>query len=149
MTSVAHRSDPDHVRLLSVLLAVAVAVSVVHYVDSVVNFADYPKSGVIPNPSALVIALSWFAFTAAGAAGYVLYRRGPSPLAALLIAAYSGSGLIGFLHYSVDGAFGMPWWRHVHVVADIVCGLALLGFAIWSARQPATLRPMRTAQGGG
>jgi hypothetical protein len=133
--------DSAHLALLTLLLAIAVPVSAVHYVDSVANFSDYPKSTVLPNPSALLIALSWFAFTAAGAAGYLMYRRQPSPAAVLLIALYSGSGLIGFLHYSVAGALDMPWWRHLHVVADIGLGVAIFGFAVWAARQPRTVRP--------
>ncbi|MDO9354618.1 MAG: hypothetical protein Q7T55_13050 [Solirubrobacteraceae bacterium] len=135
--------DPTRVALLTLLLAIALPVSVVHYVDSVANFADYPKSTVLPNPSALLIALSWFAFTAAGVAGYLQYRRRPSPTALLLIAFYSGSGLVGFLHYSVPGALDMPWWRHLHVIADILLGVVIFGFAIWAARQPAAVRVTR------
>jgi hypothetical protein len=26
----------------------------------------------------------------------------------------------------------MPWWRHTHVVIDILCGIAVLGFAVWA-----------------
>ncbi len=130
-----HPSDPTKVERLTGLLAIAVPVSVVHYVDNVVNFSDYPQSSTIVSPTALVIGLAWFAFTAAGAAGYVMYRRAPSPRALLLLGLYSGSGLIGFGHYSVAGAFDMPWWRQLHIVADIVCGLAIFVFAIWAARR--------------
>lgn len=135
-TSPAASGDPTKLMLLTVLLALALPISVVHYADSVANFADYPKSTVIPNPSALLIAISWFAFTAAGVAGYLLYRRAPSPRALVLLAFYSGSGLVGFGHYTVPGALDMPWWRHLHVLGDIACGLAIFGFAIWAARQP-------------
>jgi hypothetical protein len=26
----------------------------------------------------------------------------------------------------------MVWWRQVHVIADIICGLLLFAFALWS-----------------
>jgi len=45
------------------------------------------------------------------------------------LAVYSGSGLVGFAHYSVDGAFDMPLWRQAHVVADIVLGVTILVLA--------------------
>ena len=57
-------------RTLRVLLAVAIAVSVVHYADNVANFADYPEPDSGPAPSRTVIAVAWFAFTAAAVAGY-------------------------------------------------------------------------------
>lgn len=131
-----NRAATPRITLLTRLLVAAVLVSIVHYVDSVANFSDYPKSSVLPNPSALVIGASWFAFSAAGLAGYILYRRSQSETSLLLLGLYSGSGLVGILHYSVPGALDMPWWRHAHVLADIALGAAILGFAIWAARSP-------------
>lgn len=117
---------------LKLLLAVAVLVSIVHYVDNVANFADYPKPTSGPAPSQGVIAASWFVFTAAGAAGLVLFIRDRIRAAAAALAVYSMSGLVGLGHYTVPGAFDMPWWRQLHVVADIACGAAVFGFAIWA-----------------
>jgi hypothetical protein len=128
----------DHeraVRLLSGILAVAVVVSIVHYTDNYVNFHDYPQSSTLPNPSAGLILASWFAFTAAGLAGYILFRRGSSPLALVLLVVYSGSGLVGIGHYLVPGATSMPWWRQAHVCLDIACGVALFSFAVWAERR--------------
>ncbi len=106
-----------------------------HYSDNVLNFEDYPQPSSGPAPSATVIALAWFAFTAAGVAGLVLFRRGRVAAAAAGLALYSASGLIGLGHYAVAGASAMPWWRHAHVVADIACGVAVLAFAVWAARR--------------
>ena len=126
------------------LLAVAVAVSVVHYADNYLNYADFPADGPIPDPSRAMIGLAWFFFTAVGVMGYLAYRRGDLRRAALGLAVYSGSGLVGFGHYSVPGAFDMPWWRHLHVVADIACGLAILAVAVAAARaQPQAARAAR------
>ena len=55
------------------------------------------------------------------------------------------SGLIGFGHYTVPGATDMVWWRQTHVVVDIVCGIAILGFALWAAlRLPRTTKDEAT-----
>jgi len=50
--------------------------------------------------------------------------------AAICLAVYSGSGLVGIGHYTVPGTSEFPWWRHAHVIADIVLGLAVLAIAL-------------------
>jgi hypothetical protein len=138
----------DHrraVRILSVIFAVAVLVSIIHYTDNYVNYHDYPQSRTLPNPSAALVLGAWFAYTAAGLAGYLLFRRSPSNLALILLAAYSGSGLVGIGHYLVPGATSMPWWRQAHVCFDIACGIAIFSFAMWAAQArrhgPVSLTP--------
>jgi hypothetical protein len=123
------------VRILTVILAVAVVVSIVHYTDNYVNFHDYPQSNASRSASSPAgILVAWFAFTAAGLAGYLLFRRSASNRALTLLAAYSGSGLVGIAHYLVPGATSMPWWRQAHVGFDIACGIAVLAFVMWAAR---------------
>jgi hypothetical protein len=127
----------DHrraVRVLSVVLAVAVVVSIVHYTDNYVNYSDYPEPRSAPNPSAPVVLGAWFAFTAMGLAGYLLFRGGTSTVALILLAAYSGSGLVGIGHYLVPEATSMPWWRQAHVCFDIASGVAMFSFVMWAAR---------------
>ena len=121
-------------RVLLWLLGVAFAVSVVHYVDNVMNYADYPPPdpGALLAPTAVVIAIAWFVFTAAGLSGLWLWFRRSIVGAALAFASYSVSGLIGLGHYTVPGATAMPWWRQTHVVIDILCGFAVLGFSMWA-----------------
>jgi hypothetical protein len=123
--------------LLTWLLAVAIAVSVVHYADNYFNYAEYPDASEtpVPAPSRTIIGLAWFGFTAFGVAGYRAFRKGRERLGALLLAVYSGSGLVGFGHYSVDMG-GQPWWRHAHIVADIGLGIAILAFCLFALRRP-------------
>lgn len=120
-------------RTLTAIFFVAVAVSVVHYSDNYFNYHDYPRSGTLPNPSAALVGLAWFGFTAAGLLGWLEFRREPTDRSLVLLAFYSGSGLVGFLHYSVAGATHMPWWRQAHIVSDIACGLAMFGFVLWAS----------------
>ncbi len=124
------------VRPLLVLLGIAFFVSIVHYIDNTVNYADYPSaepgsalSSV--EPSRGLVAAAWFIFTAFGVLGLWLLARGRVAAAAVSIAVYSGSGLVGFIHYAVPGATDMVWWRQVHVIADIICGVLLFGYALW------------------
>lgn len=123
-------------RPLVVLMSVAFVVSVVHYIDNTVNYADFPQvqpGSRLPNPSQTLVAAGWFIFTAFGVLGLWLFVRGRITAAAIAIAVYSGSGLVGFGHYAVPGATDMVWWRQTHVIADIICGLLLFAFALWSA----------------
>src|SRR3954453_17857026 len=114
------------VRRLTILFAIAVAVSVVHYVDNYFNYSDFPTTDRIPAPSAGLVGFGWFAFTAAGVLGYVLFRQGRRLGAACaFLAWYSLSGLVGFGHYASADMFHAPWWRQAHVIADIVCGIAM------------------------
>jgi hypothetical protein len=125
-------------RSLLLLLGIAFLVSIVHYVDNTVNYADYPSAEAgtalsAVQPSQALVGSGWFIFTAFGVLGLWLLARGRVGAAAIAIALYSGSGLVGFGHYAVPGAMDMPWWRHTHVVADIVCGVLLFGYALWMA----------------
>jgi hypothetical protein len=135
MTLTATRREAA-LRPLLALMAVAFAVSVVHYIDNTVNYSEYPQTepgSALPNPSAQVVGGAWFFFTAFGALGLWWFVRGRITAAAVAIAVYSGSGLVGFAHYSVPGATDMPLWRQTHIVADIICGVLLFAFALWSA----------------
>jgi hypothetical protein len=134
----------DHaraVRTLSVILAVAIFASIVHYTDNAVNFEAFtPPPDSIPSSPGIVVGF-WFAFTAAGLAGYIRFRRAPSGVALALLSFYSGSGLIGIGHYLVPDATSMPWWRQGHVLLDIASGVAVLAFTLWAARARRDLRP--------
>jgi hypothetical protein len=137
---------PPHLRLLAGLLAVAVTVSIVHYIDNFANYADYPDPASGPAPSRTVIGVAWFVFTAFGAAGLVLFARRRIPAALACLAVYSISGLVGLGHYTVPGATDMPWWRQLHVVTDIACGVAILAFAFWALRRHRAQSPVGMAQ---
>ena len=121
-------------RLLLSLLGAAFLVSVVHYTDNYVNYDDYPQGGDLPAPSTRLIVASWVLFTGSGALGLWMWGRGRVTAAAAFFTGYSVSGLIGFGHYAVPGATSMVWWRQLHVVADICCGVAIFCFAIWAER---------------
>jgi hypothetical protein len=113
-----------------------VAVSVVHYLDNYFNYEAFPTTDRLPAPSAGLIGVAWFVFTAAGLLGFVLYRqRSAMALACVLLAFYSLSGLVGVGHYAAPEMLEAPWWRQAHVIADIACGIAMLAFVVVSWRR--------------
>ena len=122
-------------RVLLWLFGTAFVVSVVHYTDNYFNYDDYPQPGpdALLAPTAAQVGGAWFVLTALGVLGLWLWFRGSITAAAVALTGYSVSGLIGFGHYTVSGATDMVWWRQTHVVADILCGIAIFGFAVWAA----------------
>ena len=122
-------------RALNIVFFTAVAVSIVHYADNYLAFDRYPAGGPGPEVTADTIWIAWVVLTAFGIAGYVLYRRGRLHAGAALLAVYSLSGLVGLGHYTTDGMSGLAWWRHVHIWADILCGAAVLAFAVLAVRR--------------
>jgi hypothetical protein len=130
-------------RILNLVFFFAVASSIVHYTDNYLAFDRFPQEGA-PGPEITrdSVWIAWLAFTAFGVAGYLFYRRGQIALASALLAVYSVSGLIGIGHWTADGASQLAWWRHAHVATDVLAGLAVFTFAVWSGRQ-ASRRPAR------
>ena len=119
-------------RTLHGLLALAILVSIVHYTDNFLNIGQYPRSATLPNPPSWVIPAAWLLFTSAGLAGARLFAEGRISAACILLAVYSGSGLIGFAHYIYGDTSRLAWWRHVHICSDIACGIAIFAFAMWA-----------------
>jgi hypothetical protein len=116
-------------RTLQVLLVSAFLVSIVHYVDNTVRFDEYAK-GEGPVTRAM-IPLAWLVFTAFGAWGYVQFRRGRFTAAAIGIAVYSTSGLIGLAHYTVAPPADFDTFQNVFIALDVLLGLSLVTFAFW------------------
>lgn len=132
--AVASPTRDRHTKLLLGLLVAGLLISIVHYIDNVANYASYPQPGPgdPPAPSEGLIAFGWFFFTALGLVGLMHWLKGHNRTAAFFFTGYSVSGLIGFGHYTAPGAFDMIWWRQTHVVADIVCGIAIFAFSVWA-----------------
>ena len=114
--------------------------SIVHYVDNTVRFTDYTPGdpGLITRP---VIPLSWVVFTAFGVWGYVQYRRGDTARAAVGLAVYSVSGLIGPLHYTAVSPSDFDAFQNTFVVLDTLAGVAVLIVACRLAWRSAPAQP--------
>ena len=130
-----------NLRALNVVFFTAVASSVVHYTDNYLAFDRYPQSDTGPEVTADMIWIAWVVFTAFGIAGYAAYRRGRTRGGAALFAVYSLSGLVGLAHYTAPGMGELAWWRHLHIWADIACGIAVLAFAVWSVKRARRMSP--------
>ena len=128
-------------KVLRLLLTIAIVESFIHYADNTLRYEDYTAD----DPSILgslvkqwVIPVSWVLFTIAGIIGYRRFRDGPRAQAAAWIGAYSASGLISLLHYTDISMSELSAFQNTFVFLDVALGVALLGFALWTAlRAPA------------
>jgi hypothetical protein len=121
-------------RLLTVLLCLAIPLSLIHYTDNYVSFDLYPAgelAGIEVTRDSIWI--SWLLFTAGGLLGWWLYVRGQVLAACAALAFYSISGLISIGHYAEPGMSELAWWRHVSIWIDITLGTAILLFTFWAA----------------
>jgi hypothetical protein len=134
-TTTRHEQDLGFTRLLQVLLVAGVVMSIVHYVDNVVRFEDYAPdgAGLVTAP---LVAASWFVFTGFGVWGYLSYRRGHHREAAVGLAVYSVSGLVGIVHYREVSPSDFDPVQNTFVLLDIVLGAAILAMACRLAWRP-------------
>lgn len=116
--------------LLRILLALGIASTAVHYTDNAVSIEQYPQPTWITVP---VIFGVWIGLTAAGIAGYVLYRRGKTWPALALLVLYSYTGLSTPLHYLYGSLSDLAWWKQLSVWTDGLTGAAILAFALREA----------------
>ncbi len=115
-----------------------------HYADNTLRYDDY----TVADPSFLgslvkqwVIPVSWVLFTIAGVVGYRRFRDGQRPQAAAWLGAYSVSGLISVLHYTDISIDDLSAFQNTFVFADVVLGVLVLGFALWTAVRPPEEHP--------
>ena len=129
------RRDARFTRVLQAVLVASVLVSIVHYVDNTVRYGDYAPDGggLITAP---VVAVSWFAFTAFGHWGYLSYLGGRYRSAAIGFAVYSGSGIVGIVHYLQVSPSDFDLLQNAFVTLDILLGLAVLTLAARLAWDP-------------
>ena len=123
--------------VLRVLLVVGIAESFVHYLDNTIRYSDYTG----PNPPAAtswiaqwMIPVAWVVFTAVGLLAYRRFREGRFSEAAAYLAIYSASGLISIGHYVGISINDLSLFQNTFVFLDIALGVAILSFAIWTAR---------------
>ncbi|MDP9187906.1 MAG: hypothetical protein M3O25_01510 [Actinomycetota bacterium] len=130
-------SDHEHrLGLLRRLLAFSVLSTGIHFSHNFFSIEDYPP-GVFGSETAVQVAIivAWPLFTAAGLYGYRLYRQRRYVPANLLIGLYSALGITTLGHFT-SGSPEIPSFFYLTIFTDGLVGLALLAFAVWSARSP-------------
>ena len=120
---------------LRTLLILGIASTAVHYTDNAVSIDQYPQPAWISQP---VVFAVWIGLTAAGIAGYILYKQSRIWPALALLVVYSYTGLSTPLHYFYGSLSDLSWWRQLVVWTDGLTGAAILGFALRTALKTRT-----------
>ena len=138
----------DELTTVRRVLAIAVALSAVHYYDNTVRFEDYTggkaSDGLITRP---VIPISLVLFTIAGVGGYRALKAGNRRLAGVGLAAYSVSGLIGLGHYTTVSPSEFSAFQNTFIALDFLAGLAVLILAVRVATTTGSVSPPQTTTG--
>jgi hypothetical protein len=106
-----------------------------------VKIEDYPQSDVIPNwlvQAAIVV--SWPIFTWIAVRAYRLYRDGDERAARPWLLAWAGWSLFSLGHFT-EGNPDIPPVFYATIFTDVIAGLLVLGFVLWSARSPGRSAP--------
>jgi hypothetical protein len=110
-------------RVVRVVLAAAIASSLVHYTDNLINIEDYPQPHWINHA---VIPAAWLILTAVGIAGYRFFRRGNYRAAGLFLVVYSYTGLSSLAHYAYGPMSAFTPRMHAGIWLDGLTGAAVL-----------------------
>lgn len=135
-------------QLLRAVLAFSIVSTALHYSHNYVEVDRYPDGLISGEVVQAAILVSWPLLTAIGLLGYRLYtqrRYGPAHVSLLV---YSVTGLSTPGHF-LDGSPDIaPFW-YATIFTDGLAGLAVLAFALWSARTEAVVEEPRLRARGG
>jgi len=112
-------------RWLFWLVIANVAASVLHYVDNVVFFSQYPEPAwATPH----LIDAFWFVMTPFAVAGYLLVRRGAVVWGGGVLYLYAGMSLLVLGHYRFAAIGSVPFRINLFILLETVLAAALIAY---------------------
>ncbi|MCG9756229.1 hypothetical protein L1D40_13515 [Shewanella insulae] len=114
-------------RLKWLLLATFLS-SILHYVDNILFFADYPEPVWI-NPS--MVDLFWFFMTPLAPLGYLQLRRGNLHLSVSLLVLYGLSNMLTLGHYNYAPLMSIDSKIHLFILLEAVLGALVVAYVLW------------------
>ena len=124
-----------HQRGLLLMLIVCIVTSILHYVDNVIFFDQYPEPTWF-NPS--LVDMLWFVMTPIGIAGYMLWQRGNLSVAFGLLYLYSAMGQLTLGHYFYAPIWELSWKMNGLILLEsftaLIFGIYLVWLQITAAR---------------
>ena len=114
--------------LLSILIF-NIAITSMHYTDNAIFLEDYPEPSWITTSG---VFISWVIMTSIAIMSYWLYARQNFWSSYLFLSIYSITGLSSPAHYLYGELSQFSVKMHAFIWSDVVAGLLVLGFVIWS-----------------
>ncbi|WP_299414705.1 hypothetical protein [Acaryochloris sp. IP29b_bin.148] len=125
-----HHSSPSvvHQRWLLAMLILCIVTSILHYVDNIIFFDQYPEPTWF-NPS--LVDILWFVMTPIGIAGYLLWQRGRLALAFGLLYLYVAMGQLTLGHYFYAPIWDLTWKMNGLILLESFTALMLGVYLAW------------------
>lgn len=125
-------------KVLAWLVAVNIAASILHYVDNIAFFPDYPEpSWLAPG----MVDAFWFLMTPVALGGLWLAYRGRRGLSSVVLLLYAGMSLLVLGHYRFAPFHEIGWRIHAFIGIEAAAAVVLVLWLIASWR--ITLNPER------
>ncbi len=105
-----------------------IAASVLHYLDNLARFHEYPEPQWL---SPHLVEAFWFVMTPVALGGYYLYMRERGTVAYLLLYLYGAMSLLVLGHYSYAPLADIPFSIHVFILFEAVAAVCLVLFTAW------------------
>ncbi len=105
-----------------------IAASVLHYVDNLARFHEYPEP---PWLSPQLAGGFWFVMTPVALVGYYLYMKKRGTVAYLLLYLYGAMSLLVLGHYSYAPLADISFSIHLFILLEAVAAACLVLFTAW------------------
>ena len=124
-------------RWLLWLVLANIAATVLHYVDNICFFSEYPEpSWATPH----LIDAFWFVMTPVAFAGYLLMRRGFHRWGSLVLCAYAAMSLLALGHYLYAPIASLPFRINLFILLEAILAVALMAYVSFLGLRSITRR---------
>ena len=115
---------------LITLLIINLVSTAFHYTDNFFFFEQYPAPTWMETNH---VYITWLILTPFAIAGYFFYTKCSFLLAYLCLGIYSITGTSSLGHYFFSSPIELSGKMNALICLDVISGLALLSFLVWSA----------------
>lgn len=105
------------------MVALNIATTLLHYVDNIVFFHEYPEP---PWLKPGMVDAFWFFMTPVALAGLWLMRRGRRGIGSIVLLAYAGMSLLVLGHYRFAPFRAIGWRIHAFIWFEAAAAIALV-----------------------
>jgi hypothetical protein len=127
------RDERQRLTVLKAILAASILSTAIHYTHNFIAVSSYPgPGGSFYTVVRVAIVIAWPLLTAIGLTGYKRYRERRYQEARVCLVVYSLTGLATMGHFAYGNPH-IPAFFYATLFTDLLCGLAVLAFVVWSA----------------
>ncbi|WP_019508381.1 hypothetical protein [Pleurocapsa sp. PCC 7319] len=111
------------------ILIFSIVITSIHYTDNAIFVHDYPEPEWFTTSG---VFITWVVMTLIGIISYWVYSKQKYWLSYFLLGIYAGTGLSSPAHYFYGSLSQFSIKMHILIWTDVIAGLSIVGFIIWS-----------------